>query len=92
MCKNPAWSRSALFSIFNYYRVEEIKSKDSMKLVMSCLLGASKDNKEVVEFYENVDKSISIKLKDKYYKPIRGHMTYNELENYINNYTDYGLK
>jgi hypothetical protein len=87
LCKNPAWSAGALFSMFNYYRVQEVKANDSIKLLMTFFLGVSSDNNEAMEFYENSDKSITVKLNDKYYKPIKGVMTIEDLDNFIINYT-----
>jgi hypothetical protein len=87
LCKNPAWSASALFSMFNYYRVQEVKANDSIKLLMTFFLGVSSDNNEAMEFYENSDKSITVKLNDKYYKPIKGVITLEDLDNFIINYT-----
>lgn len=87
LCKNPAWSASALFSMFNYYRVQEVKANDSIKRLMTFFLGVSSDNNEAMEFYENSDKSITVKLNDKYYKPIKGVMTIEDLDNFIINYT-----
>jgi len=91
LCKDPAWSRSALFPIFDYYRVEEVKADVSLPLVMTCSLGTSKDDTLTIRFYENSDKSIIIKLKNKYYKPIKGRMIFEELEIYLYNYTDLGV-
>lgn len=91
LCKNPAWSTSALFPILDYYRVEEVKTGDSLPLVMTCSLGTSKDDNVIIDFYENSDKSIIIKLKNKYYKPMKGRIIFEELENYLYNYTDLGV-
>jgi hypothetical protein len=91
LCKNPAWSATALFPILDYYRVEEVTADDSLRLVMACSLGTSKDDNLNIDFYENSDKSIIIKLKSKYYKPLKGRMIFEELENYLYNYTDLGV-
>ena len=91
LCKNPAWSISALLPILDYYRVEEVKAGDSLRLVMTCSLGTSKDDNVTIDFYENSDKSIIIKLENKYYKPMKGRMTFEELESYLYNYTDLGV-
>lgn len=91
LCKNPAWSRSALFPMLDYYRVEEVKADASLQLLMTCSLGTSKDDNVIIDFYENSDKSIIIKLKNKYYKPIKGRMIFEELESYLYNYTDLGV-
>jgi hypothetical protein len=59
---------------------------------MSAALGKSKDNSVTIDFYENSNKHIIIKLKDKYYKPVKGQMSFEELSSYLYNYTDLGLK
>jgi hypothetical protein len=92
LCENPAWSRGALFSIYNYYRVEEVKPGDPMRHVMTCSLGTSKNDNVTIEFYENSDKLIVIELNGKYYKPIKGRLTFEELKSYLYNSTDLGLK
>jgi hypothetical protein len=91
LCKNPAWSTSALFPLLDYYRVEEVPVDDSLRLVMTCSLGTSKNDNVTIDFYENSDKSIIIKLKSKYYKPMKGRMIFEELESYLYNYTDLGV-
>ena len=91
LCKDPVWSRSPLFSMLDYYRVEEVKAGDSLPLVMTYSMGTSKDDNVTIDFYENSDKSIIIKLKNKYYKPIKGKMIFEELESYLYNYTDLGV-
>jgi hypothetical protein len=58
---------------------------------MACSLGTSKDDNVTIDFYENSDKSIIIKLKSKYYKPLKGRMIFEELESYLYNYTDLGV-
>lgn len=92
LCKDPAWSRGALFQIFNYYRVEEVQADDSLRLVMTCSLGTSEDDNVMIDFYEKSDKSIVIKLMNNYYKPMKGPMTFEELDSFLYHYTNLGLQ
>jgi hypothetical protein len=92
LCKTPQWSRSALYSIFNYYRMVEAQDSDAKKLVMTAVLGNSKENSVTIDFYENIDKHIIIKLKDKYFKPVNGQISFEELDSFLYNSTDLGIK
>ncbi len=92
LCKNPEWSRSPLFSIFNYYPMTETKSEETDKLVMTATLGKSKDSSVTIYFYENSSKNIIVKLNDKYYKPVKGQMNFEELDSFLYNFTDLGIK
>jgi hypothetical protein len=90
LCKTPQWSREPLFSIFKYYPVIESQASEANKLVMSAALGKSKDNSATLDFYENSDKHIVVKLSGKYYKPVKGQMSFEELNSFLYNYTDLG--
>jgi hypothetical protein len=90
LCKTPQWSREPLFSIFKYYPVIETQASEANKLVMSAALGKSKDNSATLDFYENSDKHIVVKLSGKYYKPVKGQMSFEELNSFIYNCTDLG--
>lgn len=92
LCKTPQWSRSALFSIFNYYRMVEAEESDAKKLVMTAVLGKSKDNSTTIDFYETSDKHIVIELNGKYFKPVNGQMSFEELNDFLYNFTDLGAK
>lgn len=92
LCKDPEWSREALFSIFNYYRMEEVEDKSGSCLVMTSTIGKSKDDQEVLEFYETDDKQIVVKLRGHTFKPVKGQITFDELESYLYNSTDIGRK
>jgi hypothetical protein len=92
LCKTPQWSREPLFSILKYYPVIEAQASEANKLVMTAALGKSKDNSATLDFYENSDKHIVIKLNGKYYKPVKGQMSFEELSSYLYNYTDLGMK
>jgi hypothetical protein len=92
LCKTPQWSREPLFSILKYYPVVEAQASEANKLAMSASLGKSKDNSATIDFYENSEKHIVIKLNGKYYKPIKGQMSFEELNTFLYNYTDLGMK
>lgn len=88
LCKNPAWSSNALFGIFNYYRVEEVNIESGQRTVVTCIIGISKDKSVIVNFYKTEDKNIIIELKGHYYKPVKGQIVLDELEDYLYNSTD----
>jgi hypothetical protein len=92
LCKNPQWSRSALFTIFNYYRMVEAQESDARKLVMTAVLGKSKADSITIDFFENSDKHIIVKLNGKYFKLVNGQMSFEELEEFLYNSTDLGIK
>jgi hypothetical protein len=92
LCENPAWSRGALFYIFNYHRVEEAQSSANMRLVMTSTLGLSEDDSVTVGFHENSDKHIILGIRGKYYKPVKGRLLFEELESFLYNSTELGLK
>lgn len=90
-CKEPKWSSSALFSTLQYYRVEEVQPDITDPIVMTSTLGKSKEDSVILDFYEAKNKSIIIKLNDRYYKPVKGPIVFQELDDYLNNYTSTGL-
>lgn len=90
LCKTPAWSSESLFSILNYYRIAEAESSDAQKLVMTITIGKSKDDSIAIEFYEDSDKQIITKIKNKYYKPVKGKLGFEELDSFLYNYTEIG--
>ncbi len=92
LCENPAWSSSALFSIFHYYRVEEVKMESGLRAVVTSTIGESKNKSITINFYETKDKNIIIEFNGHYYKPVKGQMMIDELEEYLYNSTDLGLK
>jgi hypothetical protein len=88
LCKTPAWSSEPLYSTLNYYRVTEAEDSDAKELMMTISLGRSDKDSLAVEFYENSDKQIIIKVKDKYYKPVKGQMSFEELDAFLYNFTE----
>lgn len=91
LCKEPQWSSSALFSTLKYYRVKEVQSDINDHLVMTSTLGKSKEDSVKLDFYETKEKYIIIKFNNHYYKPVKGPIVFQELEDYLNNYTSTGL-
>lgn len=90
LCKTPKWSRSALFSTLDYYRVKETAVSSDDWLVMTVIMGKSKDDNKTIEFYETNDREIIVKIDGHYYKPAAGKISFDELSNLITNYTDFG--
>lgn len=91
-CKNPAWSRTGLFSILNYYRVEEVQEDTGAAHVMGCIIGKSGYDSIKIDFYEAQDKQILVKIDGRYYRPVKGKLGFDVLESYLVNNTDLGLK
>ncbi|HEY5584135.1 MAG TPA: hypothetical protein VIK78_06550 [Ruminiclostridium sp.] len=91
LCENPIWSRDALFSMLNYYRVEQVKVNTDKHLVMTSTIGKSKDDNIIVNFYETEEKQIITEVNGVYYKPVKGQMLFKELSDYLYNSTDLGL-
>jgi hypothetical protein len=91
LCNTPEWSREPFFSILYYYRVQEAAGNEAANLVMTATLGASKDKNVVINFYETKEKEIVTEINGHYYKPVKGQITFEELDNFLYNYTDLGL-
>lgn len=91
LCKNPEWSREAWFNMLDYYRVEEAQDETNGRLVMTCVLGKSETECVNIDFYESQDSDIIIKFNDCFYKPVKGRMTYRQLNDFLYNSTDLGL-
>ena len=90
LCEEPAWSRSGIFQILSYYRVEEADANDS-HLVLTSIMGKSKEDSVTVNFYETGDKQILIQIEGTYYKPIKGQLLFESLDSYLYNQTDLGF-
>lgn len=89
MCENPAWSRSPLFQILQYYRAE--KADPEGRLVMSAIMGKSESDNVTVSFYEREDGQILTEIEGVYYRPVHGWFMFESLELYLYNYTDLGF-
>lgn len=90
LCENPEWSRSGLFQILSYYRVEETEAM-YIRLVMTSRMGKSKENSVTINFYETENKEILTEIEGTYYKPVRGQLTFESLDSYLYNQTDLGF-
>ncbi len=85
-CENPAWSRSPLFQILNYYRAEETNAGG--RLVMTAKMGKSEAESAVINFYETQDRQILTEIQGVYYRPVHGRFMFESLDRYLYNYTD----
>ena len=92
LCKNPEWSCQSLFGIFDYYRVQEVEKDTGERLVITSTIGRSKDDSVTLNFYETEEGHIITEINGKYYKPVKGKITFKELSDYLYNSTDLGLK
>lgn len=92
VCENPQWSRTALFSILNYYRIDEIVPDSGAHPVMSGTIGISKEDSKTITFYEATDKHIVVEYNGSYYKPVKGQIVFEELHDYLYNSTDLGFR
>ena len=90
LCENPIWSRSGLYQILAYYRVDETETKET-NLVLTSRLGKSEEDSVTVNFYETEDKQILTEIGGSYYKPVRGQLTFESLDSYLYNQTDLGF-
>ena len=88
ICDNPTWSIGPLYQLLKYYRVDEIAFDRNSRLVMKSVFGKSKADSIALEFYESTDKSIFIKIDNRYYKPVKGLIKLEILENLLYNYTE----
>jgi hypothetical protein len=91
VCEEPAWSRSDLLHTLSYYRSEKTEAGNS-NLVLTAILGRSGDDNITVNFYETSEQQILTEINGEYYKPVRGQLLSKNLDNYLTNYTELGLK
>ncbi len=91
VCEEPAWSRGALLQILSYYRSEKTEAGNS-NLVLTAILGRSGDDNITVNLYETSEQQILTEINGEYYKPVRGQLLSKNLDNYLTNYTELGLK
>jgi hypothetical protein len=88
LCKEPSWSGGALNSILDYYRISPVEPSSLDKLVMTMEIGSTEEDSIIIEFYNKENSKLRIKIKDKYYDIIKGDLTYEDLKEYLNNYTE----
>ena len=91
LCEEPAWSRSGIFQILSYYRVEETEPTIDSRLMMTSKMGKSQDDSVTVNFYETDSKQILIEIQGTYYKPVKGQLLFESLDSYLYNQTDLGF-
>lgn len=86
LCSEPKWSIGVLYDMLGYYRVLESKEILDGNLRLSFAIGKSKEDHITLEFYEN--KESFVKVDGLVYEIIKGALTYENLKNYIRNYTN----
>jgi hypothetical protein len=92
LCKNPSWSRGGLFNILDFYRMEETREPSDGQLAFTGIIGKSIDDNIRAEFYELQDGNLIVKINNRYYKPVKGNIAFDEMKDYLYNSTDLGFK
>ena len=87
LCKEPAWSGGALNDTLKYYRTVKTDQGKAKQLVMTLKAVSSESDYSEVLFYEDEIKNIIIKVNGEYYETLMGHMSYEDLVDYLMNYT-----
>jgi hypothetical protein len=90
--KSQNWSQSGLYDIFNYYRVAQVEPEIGNKLVFTCKIGEIEAESKKLLFYEQTDKNIVVELDGKPYKPVIGSIQFEDIESWLYNGTELGLK
>jgi hypothetical protein len=88
LCEEPEWSGSALYDVLKYYRVVNTERSNAKQLVMNMKVGRSETDYSEINFYEDDRKFIIFQINGEYYETVMGHMSYEDLTDYLNNYTD----
>jgi hypothetical protein len=55
---------------------------------MNMKVGRSETDYSEINFYEDDKKYIIFQINGEYYETVMGHMSYEDLTEYLNNYTD----
>lgn len=84
LCEMPAWSGSALYEWLNYYRVTDENQIAEGKLLMSMMI-----DQQELNFYENDNQIIDVEINGTIYKIVKGQITYHDLVDYLENYTEW---
>ena len=92
LCKEPLWSGGAFYSLLNYYRVTLTQQDKTDILVMSIVLGKSKEDSTLIEFYERRDNVLILRVNGEFYEIVKGDIKYLDLIDYLNNYTELGTE
>lgn len=85
---DPLWSGEVLYSMLNYYNVDQSNDLDG-KLVVTVKLGESEQNSKVLEMYQAPDENLFFKFNGEIYKIVKGNLQYSDLLMYQENYTSY---
>lgn len=85
--KEVRWSITPLYSIFGFYSVDS-SSYNNEKQLYSISIGKNKEDTITLNFYEKEDTNLLLELNGKYYSSIKGKLTYDVLNSYMNSYTN----
>jgi hypothetical protein len=88
LCKEPDWSGSALYDMLKYYRAVNTTESNAKQLVMTIKFSGSGEDYMEIVFYEDNLKNIIIQVDGEYYETVMGHMGYEDLADYLKNYTN----
>lgn len=89
-CEDPKWSIQAFYQMLEHYRVSKLQQEKMGTLVMTATLGKSQEESMEISFYEDDNKNIYIGLKGDFYEIVKGKLKYEQLRDYLKNYTELG--
>lgn len=85
--KEPSWSGSALYGIFDHYTVDEDDDLEG-RLVASIKIGESEEAYKEIEIYEGKDTDLFFRIGGKAYRIVKGALRYKDIVDFIKNYTE----